>query len=101
MTAAINVLNLVASITGFVCWIIVLVKTFKDKEKNGVLHGILGIVTCGLWSLIWGWMHVTRLGIKKPMLIWTITIVINILVMILMMAMVGAGAGAGAVTHGM
>ena len=57
-----------------VCFIIVLIKLFKEK---GVLHGILGIV-CGLYTFIWGWMESGRLGIKNIMLIWTALFVLSI-----------------------
>jgi hypothetical protein len=60
------------SIVSLVCWIMTLVKMFTDKEKGGVLHGIIGIVTCGIWALIWGWMNAARLNYQKVMLIWTI-----------------------------
>jgi hypothetical protein len=56
-------------LASFVCFIIVLIKQFQE---GGVLHGIIGIITCGIWTLIWGWMNATRLGIKNLMLIWTL-----------------------------
>ena len=56
----------------------VLIKQFQDDEKGGVLHGIIGLVTCGLWTLIWGWIHHEKHYIKNLMLMWTIGIVIQI-----------------------
>lgn len=66
------------SIVSIVCWVMTLVKMFTDKEKGGVLHGVIGII-CGLWALIWGWMNAARLNHTKVMLIWTIAIVAGII----------------------
>ena len=60
-----------------VCWIMVLIKQF---QQGSAVHGIIGIVTCGLWTLIWGWMNATKLNIKNLMLIWTILIVVGLIV---------------------
>jgi hypothetical protein len=68
----------------FVCFIMVLIKQFQDA---GPMHGIIGIVTCGLWTLIWGWMNSTRLGIKNLMMAWTGLIVLTIVLQV-----VGVGA---------
>lgn len=69
-------LAMVAGLGSLICWIIVLIKQFQD---GGALHGIIGIITCGLWTLIWGWMNATRLNIKNIMMIWTLLIIVNIL----------------------
>jgi len=61
-----GILAMVLSLASFICFIIVLIKQFQD---GGALHGIIGIVTCGIWTLIWGWMNATRLNIKNIMLI--------------------------------
>lgn len=58
-----------------VCFVLVVIKLFKEK---GVLHGILGII-CGLYTFIWGWMEAGRLGIKNIMLAWTALFVVSIL----------------------
>ena len=72
-----GIIGNIAGLVSFVCFILVLIKIFKDKEKNGVLHGIIGIVTCGLWALIWGWMNVGRYNNKNVMLAWTVCIVLS------------------------
>jgi hypothetical protein len=61
-------LGMIAGLGAFVCWIMVLIKQFQD---SGPLHGIIGIVTCGIWTYIWGWIHSGRLGLRNMMLIWT------------------------------
>jgi putative Ca2+/H+ antiporter (TMEM165/GDT1 family) len=58
----------------------VLIKQFKDA---GPLHGIIGIITCSIWTLIWGWMNAARLNIKNLMLIWTILFVVYIILYIM------------------
>jgi len=66
------ILNLLVSVAYFVCLVIVLIKQFQTA---GALHGIIGIITCGLWTFIWGWMRATTLGLKNIMMIWTLLIV--------------------------
>jgi hypothetical protein len=72
-----GLVGIIASLIGLVClvlWIIVLIKQFQDA---GAVHGIIGIVTCGIWTFIWGWMNATRLNIKNIMLIWTLLIIVG------------------------
>jgi hypothetical protein len=52
----------------------------------GPLKGILGIL-CGLYALIWGWIHAEEQGIKKIMQIWTACIVVGIALGVLNLAM--------------
>jgi hypothetical protein len=70
-----GILAMLCGIGSFVCFIIVLIKQFQNA---GAVHGIIGIVTCGIWTLIWGWMNATQLNIKNIMMIWTLLIVVNI-----------------------
>jgi len=71
-TAPLMLISMIVHLVGFILWIMVLVKQFQE---GGPLHGVLGIVTCGLWTLIWGWIHSSELGITNLMLIWTVIIV--------------------------
>ena len=52
----------------FVCFILVLIKQFQNA---GPIHGIIGIITCTIWTFIWGWMNASALNIKNIMLAWT------------------------------
>jgi hypothetical protein len=79
-----GILAMLVSLGCLVCFIMVLIKQFQNA---GALHGIIGIITCSLWTLIWGWMNATRLNIKKLMLIWTVLIAVYIVLYL-------AGAGA-------
>lgn len=63
------------SVASLVIFIIVLIKSFKD---GGVLHGILGILTCGLYTYIWGWLKSKQLQLFKLMLLWTIVTVVSL-----------------------
>ena len=67
-----RILAMLLCLVSVICWIIVLIKQFQN---GGVVHGIIGIITCGIWTLIWGWMNATKLGIKNIMLIWTVVYV--------------------------
>lgn len=69
---------LLASLLGIgwlICWIMVLMRLFKAK---GALHGILGILSCGLYPFIWGWINVKALGIKNIMIAWTACWVLSV-----------------------
>ena len=59
----------VLSLISLIIFIIVLIKQFKH---GGVLQGILGIITCGLWTFIWGWIKHKSLAMTKIMILWTI-----------------------------
>ena len=74
-----GVLMMLVGLGWLICWIMVLIKQFQDA---GPIHGIIGIITCGVWTLIWGWMNATRLNIKNLMLIWTILVVVYIILYI-------------------
>jgi predicted acyltransferase len=69
-----NILTTVAGLALFVCLIMVLIKMFKTQESP--LMGILGIITCGLWAFIWGWMNAGKYNLTKIMLIWTTSYVL-------------------------
>lgn len=75
MGMLIGLLAMVVGLGSLVCWIMVLIKQFQTA---GPVHGIIGIVTCGLWTLIWGWMNADKLNIKNLMMIWTALILVGI-----------------------
>ncbi len=60
-----------------ICFIMVLIKQFQTA---GAVHGIIGIITCTIWTFIWGWMNATKLNIRNLMLIWTVLILVCIVV---------------------
>ena len=71
-------LMILASLVGLgslVCFVMVLIKQFQTA---GPLHGIIGLVTCGIWTFIWGWMKAATLNLRNIMLIWTVLIVLGI-----------------------
>lgn len=65
-------LSYIAGAISVVCWIIVLIRMFKESA----LKGILGLI-CGLYAFIWGWMN-SGAGLKNVMLIWTLAIVLGV-----------------------
>jgi hypothetical protein len=71
-----QILQMLISLGALVCFIIVLIKQF---QIGGAIHGIIGIITCGIWTFIWGWMNSGKAGIKNIMLIWTALIVVSII----------------------
>lgn len=70
-------LSALVGLGSLVCWIMVLIKQF---QLGSMVHGIIGLVTCGLWTLIWGWMNAKKHNLRNLMLIWTILIVIGLVV---------------------
>jgi hypothetical protein len=69
---------ILASLVGLaslVCFVMVLIKQFQTA---GALHGIIGLITCGIWTFIWGWMKASTLNLKNIMLAWTGLIVLGI-----------------------
>ena len=58
------------------CLLIVLVRLFKAK---GALHGIFGILSCGIYPFIWGWTVSAGLHMRKIMALWTAVLAITII----------------------
>ena len=69
------ILLLLIEVLALICLIMVLIKQFQN---GGPVHGIIGIITCGIWTFIWGWMNASNLNIKNIMIIWTLLILICI-----------------------
>ena len=82
----------IAGLGWVICFIIVLIKQFQE---GGILHGIIGLVTCGIWTFIWGWINSGRLNIRNIMLIWTVLWVAAII----LNSMSGALSFTSGVTH--
>jgi hypothetical protein len=76
MDILLGILSLFIGIGSLVCWIIVLVKMFKDEK---ILLGILGII-CGIITFIYGWVKVEEYQIKKVMIWWTVLIIASIII---------------------
>jgi len=83
-----KILAIVAELGVLICFIIVLIKQFKTA---GAVHGIIGIVTCTIWTFIWGWMNSGKLGIRNIMLIWTLLIIVCIVLNVMSGALTLSG----------
>ena len=64
-----QILGGVAVLGWLICFIIVLIKQFQE---GGVLQGIIGMITCSIWTFTWGWINSGRLNLRNLMLIWTL-----------------------------
>jgi hypothetical protein len=73
-----SIVLLLLLLGSIVCWIMVLIRMFKDA---GVVHGIIGIL-CSLYAFIWGWMNAGKLGLRNLMLAWTAILVLYIILAI-------------------
>ncbi|NQT93847.1 MAG: hypothetical protein HQ559_13895 [Lentisphaerae bacterium] len=82
MDVLLQALMVIVGIISVVCWIMVLIKIFKDN----VGLGILGVV-CGLFAFIYGWVKVKEYAVKKIMIVWSIVFVVS-----LVLNALGAGA---------
>ena len=72
-----GILALLFLLGSIICWILVLIRMFKDA---GALQGIIGLL-CSLWAFIWGWMNSSRLGIRNIMIAWTALLVLYLILM--------------------
>lgn len=75
-----GILGMITGLGCLICFIIVLIKQFQNA---GAVHGIIGIITCGIWTLIWGWMNAGKLNIKNIMMIWTLLIIVSMVLNIM------------------
>ena len=64
-----QIIGMLVGLASFICFIMILIKQFQTA---GAVHGIIGIITCGIWTFIWGWMNASNLNIKNIMIIWTL-----------------------------
>lgn len=67
----------IAGLVSFVIGIVVLIKLF---QKGGVVQGIIGLVTCQIWTFIWGWRNAKAENLTTMMWIWTGVIVLSIII---------------------
>jgi Flp pilus assembly protein TadD len=75
------------SLISLLVFVIVLIKQFKH---GGALHGIIGLITCGFWTFIWGWTKHKSLAMTKLMIIWTVIQVTPlVLIAVFGVAMIG------------
>jgi len=85
-------LGLVCGVGALVCWILVLVKIFRDS----VGLGVLGIISIGIFTFIYGWMKCEEYHIRKVMTWWTVFLAGgNVLGIWFLAALASAKAAAG------
>jgi hypothetical protein len=69
---------MLVALANVICFVLVLVKQFQNA---GAIHGIVGIVTCGIWTFIWGWIKSGRFDFRMLMLVWTTLIIVQVVIM--------------------
>ena len=72
-----SALYVLLSLLAFVMFILVLVKLFKAE---GMLRGVLGILSCGIYPFIWGWVKNREFRLTKVMVVWTATVIASFLI---------------------
>jgi hypothetical protein len=75
-------LSSIVGLGSLVCWVMVLIKMFTDKEAGGTGKGIFGVI-CGLYALIWGWQNNAKHNLKMIMTIWSVLLVAAIIINVL------------------
>jgi hypothetical protein len=90
-----SIINILFTLVLIIFFVIVVIKQFKDA---GPVHGIIGIVTCGIWTFIWGWMNAARLNIKNLMMIWTLVLVLCVIFRVILITGMLASSGSMAPT---
>ena len=73
-----SIVLIAAGVVSLVCWIMVLIKIFKEN----VGLGILGIL-CGLFTFIYGWVKVKEYNCKNVMLAWTAAFIVTIIAQVM------------------
>lgn len=71
-----QILSALFGIGSLVCFIMVLIKLFKQE---GTMKGILGLI-CAIYTFVWGWINASKLNIRNVMLAWTVLVILGIIV---------------------
>lgn len=87
-----NTIDGIAGAVYFVVGILVLIKLF---QKGGLVQGIIGLITCNLYTFFWGWRNAKKENIGGLMWIWTGVFVLSVVVAIVAGMSGGAPAGGG------
>jgi hypothetical protein len=66
------IVSLVFLVLGLLATVLFLVVLIKQFKHGGALQGILGLITCGFWTFIWGWIKHRSLAMTKLMVLWTV-----------------------------
>jgi hypothetical protein len=83
---------MISGIAGIVAWVIGIVVLIRLFQKGGLVQGLIGIITCQIWTFIWGWRHAKEENLTTIMWVWTGIIVVSAIVSVVFG---GAGAGGG------
>lgn len=67
-------------IVSLIITFLVLIKQFKH---GGALHGIIGLITGGIWTFFWGWIKHKKFKLTGAMILWTLLLILLISPMVL------------------
>lgn len=79
MLVLLSILMFAIGISNLVCFILTEIHIFKES----VGLGIVGILTCGIFALVYGWVKCNTYNNKKVMTLWSIGVGISILIQII------------------
>jgi hypothetical protein len=95
MIGLLQLLGGICGIGSLVCFILVIVKMFQNGENGLGIACLLLLLLCGIGFLvtfIYGWINVSKWGIKNIMMIWSACVIAGILCNVLTIAAGGAAA---------
>jgi O-antigen/teichoic acid export membrane protein len=59
----------------FIISLLVLIRQFIH---GGALHGIIGLITGGIWTFFWGWIKNRKFKLTGTMILWTLLLILLI-----------------------
>ena len=62
----------------FISLIISLLVLIKQFKHGGFLHGIIGLITGGIWTFFWGWIKNRKFKLTGAMILWTLLLILLI-----------------------
>lgn len=84
MNAILGVAGAIAGLTSLVCWILTIVKAFKEGQTS---TGVLSI--CGIIGFILGWINVKEWDHMPVMLAWTAAMIVSIVAQVVLRSAAG------------
>lgn len=83
-----TVIAALVAIAGVVCSVLIVAEQYRE---SGPIQVVLGVVSCGMWPLVWAWMNAAKPRVRTLAVALTALIVLFILVNALTILVAPAG----------
>ena len=83
------ILGSVLAILNIAAIFFLLIVLIKQFSKGGFLQGLLGMITCGLWTFIWGWIKHRQHNLTKVMTMWSVAYVVSMVIGVMFGGVIG------------